>query len=128
MDIFQICSSSSRVFWLFWVTFSYEIWHQLFNFCKRKKEGKKEGREEGRKERRKERKKKKEKKEKERKREGFLLCCSGLRIQHCLCGSAGSIPGPTEWVKDPALLQLWQRLQMQLRFTLWLGNFHTLWV
>lgn len=25
----------------------------------------------------------------------------------CLCGGAGSIPGPVPWVKDPAVLQLW---------------------
>ena len=33
----------------------------------------------------------------------------------CLCGDSSSIPTPVQWVKDPALLQLWYRLQ------LWLG-------
>ena len=39
---------------------------------------------------------------------------------------AGSIPGSVEWVKDPALLQLWHRLQLQLRFDPWPKNFHML--
>ena len=30
--------------------------------------------------------------------------------QTCLCGGAGSIPGPVQWVKDPTLLQLQHRL------------------
>ena len=34
----------------------------------------------------------------------------------------------TQWVKDPVLLQLWQRWQLQLGFDPWPGNFHTLWV
>ena len=29
-------------------------------------------------------------------------------------------------VKDPALLQLWNRLQLQLGFSAWPGNFHRL--
>ena len=28
-----------------------------------------------------------------------------------------------QWVKNPALLKLWCRLQLQLRFYPWLGNF-----
>ena len=31
----------------------------------------------------------------------------------------GLIPGPAQWVKDPALLQLWHRSQKQLRFHPW---------
>ena len=42
----------------------------------------------------------------------------------CLCGIAGSIPRPAQWVKDPVLPQLWQRSQMQLRFDPWPRNFH----
>ena len=40
----------------------------------------------------------------------------------CLYGGTGLIPGPVQWLKDLALLQLW------LRFSLWPGNFHLLWV
>ena len=29
-----------------------------------------------------------------------------------------------QWVKDLALQQLWCRLQMELRFNPWSGNFH----
>ena len=35
----------------------------------------------------------------------FLSWISGLRTQHCLHEDAGSVPGLTHWVKDPALLQ-----------------------
>ena len=44
----------------------------------------------------------------------------------CLCGIAGSNPDLVQWVKDPALLQLWHRLQMPFRFSPWSGNFHIL--
>ena len=31
----------------------------------------------------------------------------------------GSILGLVQWIKDPVLLQLWHRLQLQLRFNHW---------
>ena len=52
----------------------------------------------------------------------FLLWYSGLKIQHCLCGSVGSIPSLVQWVKYQALPQLW------LGFDPWPGNFHMPWV
>ena len=50
----------------------------------------------------------------------FPLWCSRLKIWHCLCGGAVSIPDPVQWIKDLALLRL------QLRFDPWLGNFRML--
>ena len=44
----------------------------------------------------------------------------GVNDPAYLCGGTGSIPGPVQWLKDPAMLQLWCRLQLWLR----LGNFH----
>ena len=58
--------------------------------------------------------------------EEFLLWSSGLMIQHCFCIDCGLIPGPVLWVKDSVLLQLWHRLQLQLGFVPWPGNFHML--
>ena len=46
----------------------------------------------------------------------------------CLCVVAGSIPGPEQWVKGPALLQLWHGSQVQLAFDPWPRNFHVPWV
>ena len=40
----------------------------------------------------------------------------------CLSRGAGSIPGPVQWMKDPALLQLWHKVQLQLGFNHWPGN------
>ena len=72
----------------------------------------------------------------------FPLRICGLRIWHCLCEDAGSIPGLAQWFGDLALLQavglicrycsdpvwlwLWHRLQLQLWFDLWPRNFHML--
>ena len=47
------------------------------------------------------------------------MWCRGLRIWFCLCSGMGSIPGPSQWVKDPELLKLWRRLQLQFKFHLW---------
>ena len=41
----------------------------------------------------------------------------------CLCGSAGLVPSPAQWVKDSALLHLWHRSQLQLELDPWPGNF-----
>ena len=43
------------------------------------------------------------------------------RDQQCLwrAGSHIPIPGPAQWVKDPALLQLWHRRQLQLGSDPW---------
>ena len=38
------------------------------------------------------------------------------------------VPAVTQWVKDLVLLQLWSRLQLQLIFDPWPGNFHVPWV
>ena len=51
-----------------------------------------------------------------------------VKDHHCLCGGAGLIPNLAQWVEDPALSQLWHRLQLQLGFDLWPGNLHTQWV
>ena len=54
----------------------------------------------------------------------FLLWHSGLGIQPCICSGTGSKPKPAQWVKNSALPHLWCRLQMQLGFSPWIGNFH----
>ena len=36
------------------------------------------------------------------------------------------VPTVVQWVKDLVLLQLWHRLQLQLEFDPWPGNFHML--
>ena len=45
--------------------------------------------------------------------------------QQCLCSTRTQVqsPGPAQWVKDPALLQLWQRLQLWLRSDPWPRNY-----
>ena len=52
-----------------------------------------------------------------------------LSLQHLeLPWRHGWSPGPSQWVKNLVLLQLWQKLQLCLRFSPWPGNFHVLWV
>ena len=59
----------------------------------------------------------KRKKKKKRERERERSSCWGTRVDDlaCLCG-ASLMPGPAQGVKDPALLQLWCRSKLQLRF------------
>ena len=40
----------------------------------------------------------------------------GVSNPACLFGGSGLIPGRVQWVRDPALLQLWCRSQLWLRF------------
>ena len=56
---------------------------------------------------------------------GVLSVAQWVNNPACLCGGAGLIPSPDQWVKDLILLQLWHRGQLQLRFDPWPGNFHT---
>ena len=44
-----------------------------------------------------------------------------------LCGGADSITGLTQQVKDPMLLQLQHRSQLQHKCGPWSWNFHILW-
>ena len=37
----------------------------------------------------------------------------------CFCSGSGLIPGPAQWVKDPVLLQLGFKSQLQLGFDPW---------
>ena len=49
------------------------------------------------------------------------------KYQSSCCGAMGGASS-AQWVKNPALLQLWHRSQLQLKFHLWPGNFHMPWV
>ena len=56
----------------------------------------------------------------------FLLWHSRLRIQPCLCGGVGLVPGLAQWVNDPALLQLWRRSHLRVGFDPWPRELHML--
>ena len=44
----------------------------------------------------------------------YLLWLSGVRTQYCLCEDGSSIPGLSQWIKDPALPKVQLSLQMRL--------------
>ena len=46
----------------------------------------------------------------------------------CFYGTASLIPGGAQWVKDPALPQLWCTSKIQLRINAWPRHFHMLWI
>ena len=45
------------------------------------------------------------------------------QVKDPVWSAAGLIPGLVQWVKDLTLPQLWHKLQLQLRFYPWSGNF-----
>ena len=48
------------------------------------------------------------------------LCCGTMElVAPWESRDSGSIPSPAQWVKDPALLQLRFRSQLQLEYDLW---------
>lgn len=51
--------------------------------------------------------------------------CAAVSSCSC-CGGTGSILGPAQWVKAPALVQPWCKSQLWLRVDPWLGNAHML--
>ena len=50
-------------------------------------------------------------------------CGKQVKAKCCLCGGVGSIPSLAQWVRDLVLPQLWHRLQLQVGFNPWSGNF-----
>ena len=54
----------------------------------------------------------------------FPLWYSGLRIWCGFCSGECSIPSLGQWVKDPALPQLWCRSKLWLGCNPWPRNFH----
>ena len=55
---------------------------------------------------------------------GALTGAQWINDLACLCGASHKLPCPTQWVKDPALLQLWHRAWLWLGFDHWPENFH----
>lgn len=53
----------------------------------------------------------------------FLTPADPAVVQQDGRGDAGSIPSLAQQVKDPALLRLWRRSQLQPGFNQWPGNF-----
>ena len=67
--------------------------------------------------------KSKKKKKKERNL-GVPTVVQWVKDSSYLCEGAGLTPGPTQWLKDLLLPQLWYRLPLHIRFNPWPRNFH----
>ena len=63
---------------------------------------------------------------KKRRHRGVPTVAQWVNDPVCLGGGIGLIPSLAQ-VKDLVLLQLWRRLQFQLRFNPWPGNFYVPW-
>ena len=62
--------------------------------------------------------------------QGLVTChpVSFWELSKPYFNNISGVSGVVQWVEDPALPQLWHRLQLQLRFSPWRKNYHMLWI